>query len=64
MTAAQTATVRVLTGRRTSRFRSGDALVLAAFLILAAIVVCALIPTPTLAASLANSAAALPPEGE
>ncbi|TMG88222.1 MAG: ABC transporter permease, partial [Betaproteobacteria bacterium] len=41
---SQAALVRELTGRRLSRFRSGDLLVLIAFLMLAAIVVCALIP--------------------
>lgn len=38
------ATVRKLTARRLSRFETGDLLVLVAFLMLAAIVVCALIP--------------------
>ena len=41
---SQAALVRELTGRRLSRFRSGDLLVLIAFLMLAAIVICALIP--------------------
>ena len=36
--------VRELTGRRLARFRTGDVLVLIAFLMLAAIVICALIP--------------------
>jgi peptide/nickel transport system permease protein len=36
--------VRELTGRRLARFRSGDVLVVIAFVLLAAIVVCALIP--------------------
>jgi peptide/nickel transport system permease protein len=38
------APVRELTGQRLSRFRSGDLLVVIAFLVLALIVVCALIP--------------------
>jgi hypothetical protein len=38
------AITRELTGRRASRFRSGDALVAIAFIVLAAIVVCAVIP--------------------
>ena len=42
--ASQPASVRELTGRRLARFRSGDVLVLIAFLMLAAIVICALIP--------------------
>ena len=36
--------LRALTGRRSSRFKTGDILVLVAFLMLATIVVCALIP--------------------
>jgi peptide/nickel transport system permease protein len=42
--ASPPATVRELTGRRLPRFRSGDFLVLVAFLTLAVIIVCALMP--------------------
>jgi peptide/nickel transport system permease protein len=43
--AAPDAALRELTGRRLSRFQSGDVLVLLAFLVLAMIVVCALFPS-------------------
>ena len=43
-TASSPAPVRELTGPRTTRFKTGDILVLVAFLMLATIVVCALIP--------------------
>jgi hypothetical protein len=42
--ATQSVPVRELTGRRLARFRGGDVIVVIAFVVLAAIVVCALVP--------------------